>query len=320
MPVITSLMDTSCASLGTAGLLAQLNATLGTSYTMDAALSSLLEAFISSNVDFGTAYGLVRPLWYDGWMTIQDELRAHELKDREKKKMSLENIMPITGAQCIDNVFAVLMHMQKRVSENPVDKVMGLACLLEPDRLPAYYEMQSLEDAWMALVNVMRGEYRGQMLLWYPESGKGRRKWRPSWEQIMTEFLPMHESPLREDAHRDEETDNDWYKGVNIEKGYVRGLAMGNMEREVWRGELVVQDSTGMARMFEIVATHQYPIPEDFYTLISGRWDLGYWAIGRRMPDQRFEKVSTFRMSRQTKGIQRLARLGVGKWSRNCLS
>ncbi len=53
---------------------------------MDAALSSLLEAFISSNDDFGTAYGLVRPLWYDGWMTIEDELHTRELKDREKRK------------------------------------------------------------------------------------------------------------------------------------------------------------------------------------------------------------------------------------------
>ncbi len=89
---------------------------------------------------------------------------------------SSKNIMLVTGAQCTDNVFAVLMHMQKRVSENPVDKVAGLACLLESDRLPAYYEMQSLEDAWTALANVMRGEYRGQILLWYPEPGKGRRK------------------------------------------------------------------------------------------------------------------------------------------------
>ncbi len=46
----------------------------------------------------------------------------------------------------------------------------------------------------------------------------------------MTELLPVHESPLREDVHRDEETDNDWYEGVNIEKGYVHGLAMGHME------------------------------------------------------------------------------------------
>ena len=83
MPIIpSSLVDTSCASLGTAGILAQLNATLGTSYTMDAALSSLLEAFISNNDDFGTAYGLVRPLWYGGWMTTQDELRTGKTKKR----------------------------------------------------------------------------------------------------------------------------------------------------------------------------------------------------------------------------------------------
>ncbi len=77
----------------------------------------------------------------------------------QEQLASLENIMPITGAQCTDNVFAVLMHMQKQVLENHVDKVAGLACLLESDRLPAYCEMQSLEDAWTALVNVMRGEY-----------------------------------------------------------------------------------------------------------------------------------------------------------------
>ncbi len=53
---------------------------------MDAALSSLLEAFISSNDGFGTTYGLVRPLWYNGWMAIQDELRIRELEDGEKQK------------------------------------------------------------------------------------------------------------------------------------------------------------------------------------------------------------------------------------------
>ncbi len=136
----------------------------------------------------------------------------------------------------------------------------------------------------------------------------------------MAELLPMHESPLREGVHRDEETDNDWYEGVDIEKGYVRGLAMENIERGVRRGELVVQARDGTNQTFEIMATHQYPIPEDFYTLISGRWELGYWVVGRRTPDQRFEKVSTFRMYEQTEGTQRLARLGVGKWSRNCLS
>lgn len=252
----------------------------------------------------------------DGEKNVKDDVLAIF----QEYLTSLENIMPITGAQCTDKLFAVLMHMQKRVSEYPVDKVAGLACLLESDRLSAYYEMQSLEDAWTALVNVMRGEYLGQMFLWYPEPGKGRRKWRPSWEQIMTELLPIHEGPLREDVHRDEETDADWYEGVNIEKGYVRGLVMGNMERSVRRGKLVIEDSAGMAHTFEVVATHQYPIPEDFYTLISGRWELGYWVIGRRMPDQRFAKVSTLRMSEDTGSIQRLARMGVGKWSRNCLS
>ncbi len=51
------------------------------------------------------------------------------------------------------DIFAVLAHMQKRVSTNPVDRVAGLAFALQPRVIPAYHESETLEDAWTALVN-----------------------------------------------------------------------------------------------------------------------------------------------------------------------
>ncbi|KAK0453556.1 hypothetical protein EV421DRAFT_1701478 [Armillaria borealis] len=85
-------------------------------------------------------------------------------------------------------VFVALEGMQKRVSTNPVDKVAGLAFRLFSDVIPAYYETQSLEKAWTALLNSMKAGSRGVLFLWCPEPGNAGAKWRPSWDQIVTIF------------------------------------------------------------------------------------------------------------------------------------
>ncbi|KAK0453896.1 hypothetical protein EV421DRAFT_1687691, partial [Armillaria borealis] len=82
-------------------------------------------------------------------------------------------------------VLAALEEMQKRVSTNPVDRVAGLAFCLQSSSIPAYYESESLEDAWAALVNSMSSSHRGELFFRYPEVGNGGRKWRPSWDQVM---------------------------------------------------------------------------------------------------------------------------------------
>ncbi|PBK58153.1 hypothetical protein ARMSODRAFT_967950, partial [Armillaria solidipes] len=88
------------------------------------------------------------------------------------------------------NIFVALADMRNRVSTNPVDRVAGLAFRLEPNTLPAYHESESLEDAWTALVNSMLPYMRGTFLFKYPEVGQGFKKWRPTWEQVMTKSLP----------------------------------------------------------------------------------------------------------------------------------
>ncbi|KAK0482798.1 hypothetical protein IW261DRAFT_1562494 [Armillaria novae-zelandiae] len=52
-------------------------------------------------------------------------------------------------------IFHSLAAMQDLVSTNPLDRVAGLALIMEPRVIPAYYESQSLKDAWTTLFNSM---------------------------------------------------------------------------------------------------------------------------------------------------------------------
>ncbi len=86
------------------------------------------------------------------------------------------------------------------------------------------------------------------------------------------------------------------------------------------------EDVDGMAHTFNILASHQYPIPEDTYTLLSSdpvEWDIifppQYWVIGRRLPSKMFEKVSVFEMT-DLNEIKRLIELGLSAKSRNILA
>ncbi len=65
------------------GILDQLNATLGTSYTLDIpTLSSVLEIVIENSYDFGTAYGLLRQIQFNNCGIIQYELMRLEKETR----------------------------------------------------------------------------------------------------------------------------------------------------------------------------------------------------------------------------------------------
>ncbi|PBK79860.1 hypothetical protein ARMGADRAFT_101607 [Armillaria gallica] len=61
---------------------------------------------------------------------------------------------------------------------------------------PAYSELESAEDAWTALVKVMRERHRSEMLFSYHEPGPNKNTWRPSWQQAMnwTQSVSMYYS------------------------------------------------------------------------------------------------------------------------------
>ncbi len=195
-------------------------------------------------------------------------------------------------------LFDVLAEMQKRVSTNPVDRVAGLAFPLVPGIIPTYHESQSLEAAWTALVNAMNSFRRGNFLFEYPGAGLGCKKWRPTWKQVMTEPLLDDVNHYDDYIKYDQETGEDWYEGHCIEKGLVQRLDVRLAEGCDRCGELVVKDANGVAHTFKIHVTHQCLIPKDVYTLLGDN-DLHTWAVGRRLPEQKFEKVSVFKMDSQ---------------------
>ncbi|PBL01377.1 hypothetical protein ARMGADRAFT_1059136 [Armillaria gallica] len=223
------------------------------------------------------------------------------------------------------SVYHVLSAMQDRISTNPVDKVAGLAFSLWTRTIPAYYESQSLEDAWTALINEMKPIFRGQLFFAYPEPGIGCQKWRPSWKQVMTKSLPK-DSRWTGNVKGGKD---DWCKGLHIEKALVLRLAVGGVEGIDRCGELVVEDADGTAHAFNILASHQYPIPEGTYTLLGSDpvpWynknaicSPQYWVIGRRLPSRMFEKVSVFTMT-DLNEIKRLMELGLSAKSRSILA
>ncbi|SJL08952.1 uncharacterized protein ARMOST_12327 [Armillaria ostoyae] len=120
-------------------------------------------------------------------------------------------------------------------------------------------------------------------------------------------------------VQHDNEMDEDWFDGWGIERGHVRGFNVGSAEGHRRRGELVVEAADGIAHTFKIRITHRFPIPEDTYTLLGGDpyWSC-QWAIGRRLPDQRFEKVSVIAMDNLVEA-RRLDHLSLAARSCNVL-
>ncbi len=216
-------------------------------------------------------------------------------------------------------IFAVLADMQKRVSTYPVDRVAGLTFLLRSSMIPAYHESETLEDAWTALVNAMDPRMRAGFLFVYPGVGLGCKKWRPTWDQVMKQPLPKDADYLSTCVQHDNETDEDWFEGHCIEKGHVRVFDAGSAEGRDRCGELVVKAAYGIAHTFKIHVTHRFPIPEDTYTLLGDMYLPYQWAIGRRLPNQRFEKVSVIEIDKLYAERLKLKDLRLVARSRNVL-
>ncbi|KAK0207500.1 hypothetical protein IW262DRAFT_1419870 [Armillaria fumosa] len=257
--------------------------------------------------------------------TTLDNAMVYEImptKFREQL-LSLEKIARRISDQT--DIFAILSHMRDRVSTKPIDKIAGLAYLLRPVIIPAYYEAQSEEDAWTALVNVITHDYKAPMLFLYPEPGYGNETWRPSWDQVMNGHLPYYDPRLLYDPVTWNQTTNTHsYEALAIESALVRRLDRGGRQGMPRRGELIVRDRfTGTDHRFMIVATHQYPIPEGWYTIFSSRnrglhsEDSRYWVCGQTIPgpNKVFRKVSVFQMPYFV-DADRLRTLRITKMSR----
>ncbi|KAK0491769.1 hypothetical protein EDD18DRAFT_1358557 [Armillaria luteobubalina] len=252
---------------------------------------------------------------------IAGDTRRNDIMEKEVLVafwMDLESLLEVWGAPTSNMMgnLRMLSAMQKRVSTNPVDKIVALTYLLDPIQVPAYYDAQSEEDAWTALVGVIHPIHRAQLFFQCPQTGNGPKCWRPSWKQTMTEVLPLFCRSWGDSVHCTE-TDADWCdSGAFIESGYVRGLAEGSPEGKCRQGELAVRYSNTRGKhTFKIVADHQYPIPDGLYTLLGSNFGLSlfqgqYWVVGKIFPGQMFKKVSVFQIF-DVEEIKRLQDVGV---------
>lgn len=213
---------------------------------------------------------------------------------------SLETALQALQTMTRRGVYEVLWQMRTRVSTKPLDKVAGLAYVLSAKSIPIYDEMQSEEDAWAALVDVMPKVYLQELLL-YPEPGNGCKLWRPSWSQVMTGALPSFGGITRTyEVVQTGELEGDWYEGPCIKAGNVWGLDDVSDEGIPRQGELAIKDFTGTTHTFKISANHTHPIPDGSYILISSNYfsDVSeHWVVGWQRRDGKFAKVSVIRVA-----------------------
>ncbi len=243
---------------------------------------------------------------------------ADDIMEEEVRKMFDEQLARLRGLQTRDLVLELLLEMQNRVSTKSLDKVAGLAYLLNTKFIPIYNAEKSDEEAWEMLMDAMSSGSRAELLFYFPEPGNTGKCWRPSWQQIMTLkhfVLYLHSCPGN--VEQIEATDADWYfEGFCIESADVCGLDEGPKEDKSRQGEMVFKDTAGSPCTFKNFADHVYPIPDGSYALIGSNdeislSDLILWVAGQLREDGKFEKLSVFRLADDE--LENLRELGLKK-------
>lgn len=219
------------------------------------------------------------------------------------------------------NVFVGLQAMRQRDSVNPVDKVAGLAYVLQSASVPVYREDEGIESAWTRLVENMHKRFRGDLFFLYPHPGDGPHLWRPSWAQLMAELPAVAGTDISEAVEHDFREDmGDWAnvyynRGYTVDDVLVRGLSCLPAEDKLRLGEIVIERPTGTFT-FKVSARHRRLIPEDRYTLV-GEYGLEYWVVGKAKKIWNadkfisFEKVSVVTMDEEN-SREALGALNVG--------
>ncbi|KAK0499313.1 hypothetical protein EDD18DRAFT_1281518 [Armillaria luteobubalina] len=230
-----------------------------------------------------------------GGETGKDDMDKHIQRRFNKRLSSLQRMR--RSASILEFVF----EMKHRVSTKPLDKVAGLAYLLQTNSIPIYDTKRSPADAWEVLVDVMHPSFQAVLLFVYPEPGNRSSYWRPSWDQVMTnKALAPRTTGYLGRVDWKEYLDADYYRGYIIESGNVRGLGEVPKRLKPRHGEVVFKDANGATRTLKVIADHLYPIPNGFYTLL-GCYGMhsnpDRWVVGQRRPNGMFEKWSVIRLA-----------------------
>ncbi|SJL16848.1 uncharacterized protein ARMOST_20377 [Armillaria ostoyae] len=239
---------------------------------------------------------------------------GNDVMDGEVQRRFDEQLTSLWEMIALGRILDLVFEMQNRVSTKPLDKVAGLAYLCDTGSLPIYNAQQSEADAWETLMDAMAPAFRAQLLFFYPMPGDGRKCWRPSWQQLMTNKIIVHQYPMPWWISRvfwTASTDPNWCEGYQIDSAEVRGLSEVPAEKKLRQGELAFKDGHGAPQTLKIVADHAYPIPDGLYTVIACTeyWypyrnsQVNSWVVGWRRKDGNFEKLSVFRSADDEKAV-----------------
>ncbi|PBK62330.1 hypothetical protein ARMSODRAFT_943203 [Armillaria solidipes] len=245
--------------------------------------------------------------WFRRAWTLQEITRnpiiggqtEDDVMEQEVRRKFDEKLTPLREIQKQTRVEEYAAEMQNRMSTKPLDKVAGLVYLLRTEPIPIYDAEQSEADAWDVLTHAMCDDFRAELFFFYPQPGDGRKCWRPSWEQVMTnKSIALDPFWYPHGVFTTEDPDVDWHDGCRI-VGDVQGVAEVPKEGKPRQGELVFKDPTGSPHTFKIVADHTYPIPDGTYTLLgSSVYASSHdWVVGQLREDKKFEKLSIFRLA-----------------------
>ncbi|KAJ3558357.1 hypothetical protein NM688_g978 [Phlebia brevispora] len=144
-PVISSSSASqSCESLGIKGLLKELNEVLRTSYNEDhPGLLPHLEKCIDSRYDFGTAFGRLRPYWFDDFTQLQNILDARALEDKQQRERALDKEHNLITEPHIEprRVWDLYSNRVLPISVTPV---------ASPHGRPANARLWAISHSWVA--------------------------------------------------------------------------------------------------------------------------------------------------------------------------
>ncbi|PBK62345.1 hypothetical protein ARMSODRAFT_964208 [Armillaria solidipes] len=245
--------------------------------------------------------------WFRHAWTLQEITRdaiiggqtEDDVMEQEVRRKFDEQLTRLRRMQEWPRVLEFASEMQNHISTKPLDKVAGLVHLLRMEPIPIYDAEQLEADAWDVLTHVMHPHFREELFFFYPQPGDGRKCWYPSWEQVMTnKFTVLDRYLYSSGVLTTEDPDVDWHDGCHI-VGDVQGLAEVPKEGKPRQGELLFKDPTRSPHTFKIVADHAYPIPDGTYTLLgySVYASSHYWVVGQLREDEKFEKLSIFRLA-----------------------
>lgn len=123
--------------------------------------------------------------WLPGGLTASTVKVAQKENMERASSQFTSRLAELTQYTLAPDLFTTMDAVRLRKWSNPVDRVAGMAYVLQCTTLPIYDADLDVEGALEALVQSMSPAQRLSMLVGWGSPGEGLYTWRPSWAQLM---------------------------------------------------------------------------------------------------------------------------------------